>query len=282
MSSNTSKKKPANNTCLEFLKSPALAGLFCFQSTSGFKVLQDAAMKILIAASEIAPFAKSGGLADFVEGMASHLGAAGHEVTVVLPFFRCIRENKSVGAKRSKTRFSVSVGLENLPCEVWEAACPKGVKLRFIQREEFFDRSGLYGADGRDYQDNAARFIFFSKCVTEIARLHLPDVVHLVGWQAAMAAVFLRDQKLHVPTVLSPFSLEYQGNFWSHDFALTNLSGSYFSSQGLEFYGSMNFLKAGIVFADAVVLPSGRFVAEAQTPVLACGLENVLRDILRK
>jgi len=235
-------------------------------------------MKILIAASELSPVSNSGGLADFVQGLSTHLGAAGHEVTVVLPFFRCVRENKASGAKRSKMRFSVPVGSENLSCEIWEATGPKGVKLRFIQREEYFDRTGLYGVDGRDYQDNAARFLFFSKCVTEIARLNMPDAVHLVGWQAAMAAVFIRDQKLAVPTLLSPFSLDYQGNFWSHDFALTNLPGSYFSSEGLEFYGSMNFLKAGIVFADAVVLPGGRFMAGAQTPLYGCGLENVLRQ----
>lgn len=235
-------------------------------------------MKILIAASELAPFARSGGLADFVEGLSTHLGEAGHEVTVVLPFFRGIRENKALGAKRSKMRFQVPVGGESLPCDIWEAAGPRGVKLRFVQREEYFDRTGLYGTDGRDYQDNAARFIFFSKCVAEIARIHLPDAVHLVGWQAAMAAVFIRDQRLHVPTVLFPFSLEFQGNFWSHDFAFTNLPGSYFSADGLEFYGSMNFLKAGIVFADAVVFPGGRFVAGAQTPAHGCGLENVLRE----
>ncbi|MEI8294202.1 MAG: glycogen/starch synthase [bacterium] len=239
-------------------------------------------MKILIAASEMSPFARSGDLADFVEGMSVHLAEAGHEVTVVLPFYRCVRENKALAAKRSRVRFSVPVGGETLPCEIWEAAGPHGARLRFLQREEFFDRTGLYGVDGRDYQDNAARFIFFSKCVTELARLHLPDTVHLIGWQAAMAAVFMSDQKLQVPTVLSPFSLDYQGNFWSHDFALTNLPGSYFSSKGLEFYGSMNFLKAGIVFADAVVLPGGRFVAEAQTQAHGCGLENVLREFSSK
>ena len=235
-------------------------------------------MKILIAASELAPCVNSGGLADFVESLSSHLGTHGHEVTVILPFFRTIKENKILGAKRTKTRFSVRVGGENLSCEVWEAARPHGVRLQFIKREEYFDRSGLYGSDGRDYQDNAARFIFFSKCVTEIARLQSPDVAHLVGWQSAMASVFIHDQKLPVPTVLFPFSLEYQGNFWSHDFALTNLPESYFSAEGLEFFGSMNFLKAGIVFADAVALPGGRFVAEAQTPTYGCGLENVLRE----
>lgn len=235
-------------------------------------------MKILIAASEMTPFVSSGGLADFVQALSTQLAGSGHEVTVVLPYFRGIRENKALGAKRTKSRFAVDVGAQSLSCEVWEAAGPQGLKMRFLQREEFFDRSGLYGADDRDYQDNAARFIFFSKCVTELARLHLPDVVHLVGWQAAMAAVFVKNQKLPVPTVLFPYSLEFQGNFWSHDFALTNLPGTYFSAEGLEFYGSMNFLKSGIVFADAIALPGGRFAAEAQTPAHGCGLENVLRS----
>lgn len=107
------------------MRDPASAGSFCFPSTFGSGVLQDAGMKILIAASEMTPVSNSGGLADFVEGLSSHLGAAGHEVTVVLPFFRCIRENKALGAKRSKTRFSVPVGAENLSCEVWEAAEPR-------------------------------------------------------------------------------------------------------------------------------------------------------------
>ena len=235
-------------------------------------------MKILLAASEMAPWAKTGDFADSVSDLAVHLKKAGNELTLVLPFYRCIRENKSLKAKRTKIRFSIQLGSFRFDCLVWEASGLDGVNLYLIEREEFFDRTGIYGVDDRDYQDNAARFLFFSKAVVELARRDNPDVVHVLGWQPAMAPVFLKAQHIGIPAVLSPCSLEFQGNFWSHDFELTNLPSEYFTADTLEFYGSMNYLKAGIVFADAVVLPSGRHVAEMQTSSLGCGLENVLRE----
>lgn len=235
-------------------------------------------MKILMAASEMAPFARTGEFADEMLALATHLGETGNEVTIVLPYYRCIREEKAHRAKRTKIKFSVPVGPAKLPAEIYEAGAPGGVRVLFVARDEYFDRSGLYCADERDYQDNSARFIFFTKCVVELARRLSPDVVHVHGWQTALLPVFVRDQRLPVATVLTPHSLEYQGNFWSYDFALTNLSGEYFSARGLEFYGSMNCLKAGILFADSVVLPSRRYVAEMQTPEFGCGLENVLRE----
>ncbi len=234
-------------------------------------------MKILIAASEFAPFAQTGDFAAYVEKLAVATAAAGNETTVVLPLYRCIREGKIPGLKRGKLRLNIDLGANRLPAEVWEASGPGGVRLLFIGRDEFFDRTGLYGMDGRDYQDNAARFIFFSKAVVELARRESPDVVHALGWQTALVPVFARDQRLGIPAVLSPVSLEYQGHFWSHDFALTNLPGEWFANV-LEFYGSMNFLKAGIACADAVVLPGALNLAAMQSPEHGCGLENVLRQ----
>ena len=239
-------------------------------------------MKILMAASEVSPMVESGELGGSVGELARAMSRAGHEVTVVVPFYRCIRENKTTGAKKSKIRFSVSLGSSILPCEIWEASGAEGVKFLFVSRDEFFDRSGLYGSDGRDYQDNAARFIFFAKCVAELSRLQLPETIHAIGWQAALTTVFIRHMGLRIPTIFSPVSLSYQGNFWSHDFALTNLPGDYFSAGALEFYGSMNFLKAGIVFSDSVVLPGERFLAGALTPLHGCGLENVLHQFSQK
>ena len=237
-------------------------------------------MKILMAASEMTPFARTGDLADEVLALATNLREAGNDVTVVLPFYRCVREDKSVKARRSKIKFPVPVGPARLPCEIFETATAGGVRVFFVAREEFFDRSGLYGADGRDYQDNAARFIFFTKCVVEIARRlpETPDILHVHGWQTALLPVFVREQRLPGITVLTPHGLEYQGNFWSYDFGLTNLPGDYFSARGVEYYGSMNFLKAGILYADAVVLPGRRHVAVMQTPDHGCGLESVLRE----
>jgi len=233
-------------------------------------------MKILIAASEFAPFAQTGDFAAYVEKLAAAT-AAGNETTVILPLYRCIREGRIPGLKRGKLRLNIDLGANKLPAEVWESSGPGGVRLLFIGRDEFFDRTGLYGMDGRDYQDNAARFIFFSKAVVELARRESPDVVHALGWQAALVPVFARDQRLAIPTVLSPVSLEYQGHFWSHDFALTNLPGEWFANV-LEFYGSMNFLKAGIACSNAVLLPGALNLATMQSPEHGCGLENVLRQ----
>ncbi len=235
-------------------------------------------MKILMAASEMTPFARTGEFADDILALAAHLSEAGHEVSVAIPYYRCVREDKSVKAKRTKMKFSIPVGPAKLAAEIFEAKAPGGVQVFFVARDEFFDRTGLYGADDRDYQDNSARFIFFTKCVLELARKQSPDVLHVHGWQPALLPVFASDQRLPVVTVLTPHGLEYQGNFWSYDFGLTNLAGEYFSARGLEFYGSMNFLKAGILYADSVVLPGRRYVAEMQTPEFGCGLESVLRE----
>jgi starch synthase len=228
----------------------------------------------------MAPFAKAGQLADEVADLAEAVRALGHDVSVVIPFYRSTREGMAKKPKRTGVKFNVSVGPGRYPCEVYEARAGSGVQVFLIGRDEFFDRSGLYGVDGRDYQDNAARFIFLTKCALELARRMepAPDVIHAHGWQTALAPVFLREQQLPFRSVLTPHTLMYQGNFWSYDFALTNLPGEYFSARGVEYYGSMNCLKGGILFADAVVLPGERAVAACQAGRFGSGLESVLRE----
>jgi len=237
-------------------------------------------MNILMAASELAPLVRSGGLADAVAELSGELQKLGNEVSVVLPYYRAIREDKSLKTRKTGVRFSVSVGAGRYPCDIFECKTASGVQVFLVSRDEYFDRSGLYGIDGRDYQDNAARFIFFTKCVVELARRlePSPSIVHLHSWETSLAPVFVREQGLPFRTVLTPHSLEYQGNFWSYDFGLTNLSGDYFSARGVEYFGSMNCLKGGILYADAVVLPGERFVSAAQTGEHGCGLDPVLRE----
>lgn len=241
-------------------------------------------MKILMVASEMTPFAGTGQMADNVADLSANLQAQGHEVEVILPLYRSLEAGKAWKTRKSGIRFQVQVGSSRYPCEIREAVAPSGVKVYFVERDEFFDRSGLYGHEGRDYQDNSARFIFFTKCAIEFARrMEEPvDVVHFHGWQTALGPVLAKDQRLSFSSVLTPHSLEYQGNFWSYDFALTNLPGEYFSARGVEYYGSMNCLKAGILFADAVILPTERAVSEYQTPQHGCGLENILSEYAHK
>ena len=237
-------------------------------------------MKILVASSEMTPFAQTGGLADAVSELTAELTRLGHDVSVAIPYYRTIREGKIGKTKKTRLRFNVQVGSAGIPSEVFETKTPEGVQVFLVARDEFFDRSGFYGVDGRDYQDNAARFIYFTKCVVELAgKLDPPpQILYANGWQTALLPVFVSERRLPFRTVLAPHTLAYQGNFWSYDFGLTNLPGDYFSAHGVEYYGSMNCLKGGILFADAVVLPGERYVSEAQSPEHGCGLENVLRE----
>ena len=237
-------------------------------------------MKILVASSEMTPLARTGGLADAVMELTAELVRLGHDVSVVLPFYRTIREDKLAKTKKARIRFNVQVGSSGIPGEIFETKTPDGIPVFLVARDEFFDRSGFYGVDGRDYQDNAARFVYFTKCAVELAANMdpAPQVLLANGWQTALLPVFVSERRLPFRTVLTPHTLAYQGNFWSYDFALTNLPGDYFSARGVEYYGSMNCLKGGILFADAVVLPGERYVCEAQTPEYGYGLENVLRE----
>lgn len=237
-------------------------------------------MKILLAASELEPFTGPGEFGAAVRSLARGLVARGHEVSVVLPFYHAVRENGAAKAKRTGAKFSVAVGNARYPAAIREMKTPDGVQVFFVEREEFFDRSGLYGTPESDYQDNAARFIFFSRCVIELAKRldPAPEILHAHNWQAALVPVFAAEQRLPFRTVISAHSLAYQGNFWSYDFGLTNLPGEFFSPRGLEYYGSMNLLKGGIMAAERVILPGPRLVSEAQTPAHGCGLDPVLRE----
>lgn len=235
-------------------------------------------MKILMAGSEMAPLARTGGLGDVIQSLPVELTKLGHEVSMILPYYRSLRENKALKPKNTGVRFSVPLGDRWVEAEVLEAVAPNGVQLFLVQHEEFFDRSGLYGTDGRDYEDNAARFIFFSKAVLELAgRLTpAPDLIHVHDWQTALIPVLVKDRSLPFKTVLTIHNLAYQGSFWGVDFGLTNLPSRYYDS--LEFFGNINLLKAGIQFADAITTVSERYAREIQTAEFGCGLDGVVRS----
>ncbi len=235
-------------------------------------------------ASEMAPFARSGALADTLHCLPSALQKRGHKVSVILPLYRSVLEQKQYDFKKTGVRFSVSVGEAQQECEVFEARAENGVQIFFIRRDEFFDRSGLYGNEGRDYQDNSARFIFFSKCAVELARrlTPSPDLVHGHDWQCGMIPVYSKFRNLPFPHVLTVHELSFQGNFWSCDFALTNLPPDYFSPGGVEFYGSLNFLKAGMLFSDQVVFPSEMFISDAMQTGHGCGMEALIQELRDK
>jgi starch synthase len=236
-------------------------------------------MKILMATSEFSPLGSTGDLGDQVRTLAIELKKLGHDVSVVMPFYRSIREGKN-NIRPDNIDFQVNLGGKRASSDIVETISPDGIQVYLVRRDEYFDRSGIYGADGRVYEDNAERFIFFAKAVLELA-LRIspsPELIHCHDWTTALIPVFVRDRQMPFRTVLTLHNLEHQGSFWSFDFALTGLPGSYFSASGLEFYGRLNFLKSGILYADAVTLPGEVVLFDAFTPQHGFGLDSVLRE----
>jgi starch synthase len=242
-------------------------------------------MKILIAASEMVPFAKTGGLADMVGGLSRELQAMGHEVICVMPFYRAVAQAASE-ARPSGVKITVPVGVKQVSADILETRMADGRRALFVRRDEYFDRSHLYRIAERDYEDNAERFIFFSKAVVSLAHtLNLqPDVIHCHDWQTALVPVFLRwisgasaTRDRQPRTVFTIHNLAYQGIFWGFDFPMTNLPAEYFTADSLEFFGHLNCMKGGIIFSDVVTTVSRKYAEEIQTGMFGFGLEAVLQ-----
>lgn len=237
-------------------------------------------MKILMASSEMSSLARTGGLGDVLETLPAALREDKNDVSVVLPLYRTIRENPRLRLRNTGVEFRVQIGAKSVDAGVFETIAPNGTQVFLIRRDEYFDRTGIYGVDGRDYEDNSERFIFFSKAFLELSRRMepTPDILHVHDWQTALVPALVRDWGLPFKTVLTIHNLAYQGSFHGYDFGLTNLPGGYFSAWGLEFFGNMNLLKGGILFADAITTVSEPYFREIQTPEAGCGLHQVVRE----
>jgi starch synthase len=240
-------------------------------------------MKILFAASEAAPFAKTGGLADVAGSLPPALAELGHEVTVVMPRYRQV----DVAAYRLKPVFSlfVPLGTWRERCDVLKGKLGRNVTVYFINKDVYYDRPELYGTAQADYPDNAERFIFFSRAVLELCiALDLrPDIVHCNDWQTGLVPLYLKKIYHEAPTlrraksVFTVHNLGYQGLFWHWDLNLTGLGWDVFTPEGLEFWGKMSLLKAGLMYADSITTVSRTYSREIQTPEYGAGLEGVLR-----
>jgi starch synthase len=241
-------------------------------------------MRIVFAASEMSPFARTGGLGDALEGLPATLADRGHEVSVCLPCYRALRHDPSLKVRETGVELSIPMRDARVVASVMECTAPNGVQIFLIRRDEYFDRDALYGIDGRAYDDNAERFIFFSKAVVELARRISPppEIVHVHDWQAALIPLLIKDRRLPFRSVLTIHNLAYQGNFWAPDFGLLNLGGDYFTARGVEFYGQVNLIKGGILFADRVTTVSERYAREIQTPEFGAGLDAVVREHAHK
>jgi len=232
-------------------------------------------------ASEATPFVKTGGLADVLGSLPPELKALGHDVAVVLPWYResrvgesdCVLEHVPVwlGTKSYLMRLHVSV--------------VRGVPHYLVECPALFDRDGVYVAVDGEFPDNHIRFAALSRAALVVARrLFRPDVLHCHDWQAALAPVFLRSALANDPTflgvrtLLTIHNLGYQGVFARWQLGEAGLDGSVFHPGGVEFYGDVNLLKGGIASSDAVSTVSKGYAKEIQTPEFGFRLDGLLRE----
>jgi starch synthase len=246
-------------------------------------------MRILLASSEVHPYSKTGGLADMVGALGKALARGGHEIRIVTPLYRDVRE-KFPQIKREDWQFDLPLGARRVQAELFSLEAETGLTVYFVQQPEFYFREELYQQDDISYADNDERFVFFSKCVAHLARYWpwRPDIVHVNDWQTALVPALMLHQH-HAegwgnppPVCLSIHNLAYQGVFPAAAFALTNLPPEYFTVDGAEFYGGMNCLKAGIVYADVITTVSPRYAREITTEEFGCGLDDLLRKHQKK
>ncbi|MFH0953657.1 MAG: glycogen synthase GlgA [Verrucomicrobiota bacterium] len=239
-------------------------------------------MKIIYAASEIVPFASTGGLADMGAALPRALVKHSVEVFRVMPLYRTVAEG-GFALKDTGLRLDIPVGFRVYRAEVWVSEEP-APRTYFIRRDEFFDRSQLYSLPDRDYDDNFERFVFFQKAVVAlIDALGLrPDIVHTSDWQAGLIPLFLRHgvqgagRNAVEKTVFTIHNLAYQGIFSGSLYSLTNLPFFCFNIDVLEFYGNINCMKGGIAAASAVTTVSRTYAQEIRTEEFGCGLHGML------
>ena len=244
-------------------------------------------LNILIAASEVVPFAKSGGLADVAGALPKALRDLGHDVRIVMPRYYIVDKEK-YGLKPLEGSLGVPMGsMGEAWAGVFEAVLPgSDVPVYFIEHEGFFGRKGLYDEDGEGYGDNDNRFIFFSKAVMQLAKkLHFrPDVIHANDWHTASIPVLLNTTYAYDPdfehtgTLLSIHNLQHQGKFYMGAMDVLGIGWEHYNADELEEYQGVNLLKGGIIHADAINAVSKKYAQEIRTPEFGWGLDGLINE----
>jgi starch synthase len=240
-------------------------------------------MKILLVAPEVAPLAKTGGLADVAGALPRELRRLGHDVRVILPYYRVTRE-KGFPLTADSWPVQAQIG-GGLARGLVRETLLDGIPVYLVEHHGYFDRPQLYGTADGDYPDNAERFGFFCRAVLDFLRHgpFQPQVLHLNDWQTGLIPVLLRNELATDPvyaaigTLLTIHNLGYQGLFPPEAMAALGLPRELFTIDGLEYYGQLSLLKGGVLFADILTTVSPTYCREIQRPALGHGFDGILR-----
>lgn len=242
-------------------------------------------LKIAFIASECAPFAKTGGLADVVGALPQALRRLGHESIVILPKYAAIDDLK-YGLKPFLSPLGVWMGDSQEWCSTHMTEY-EGVPVYFIESQKYFERYGLYhDADFNDYQDNARRYGFFCRAALQLCRDmgFAPDIVHAHDWQTAAACAYLKIWDWADPllggaaSLLTIHNVAYQGVYNAADYNYLGLQWGNFTADKFEDHGRINLLKGGIHYADMVNTVSPTYASETRTPIGGFGLAPYLNN----
>lgn len=239
-------------------------------------------MKILFVSSEVFPFAKTGGLADVLGALPEALSKRNHSCSVILPLYKCVREN---GFSPAPFKKDLSVEI-NRRKEAFNLYLLKhgNVSVYFIEKDEYYKRDYLYGTPQGDYPDNALRFGFFAKAViASMSHIGKQDILHCNDWQSALIPLYIRffhkegSEFGGTKVLFTIHNMAYQGLFGREAMDVLDLPGELFIPDRLEFYGKMSFMKAGIIYSDAITTVSEGYSHEILMPEFGCGLDGLLR-----
>jgi starch synthase len=234
-------------------------------------------LKILIVAAEVAPFAKTGGLADVAGSLPKALAKMGHDVRIVMPKYKQIMEGEYVVDYPVEMDHHVESGILK-KTRLYSGTIEIPVYL--IDNHQYFYRDGIY-----NFPDEAERFNFFDKAILGMLSKigWQPHIIHCNDWQSGMVPMILRTKYADDPyyqtigTLFTIHNLQYQGLFPRQMLTPLGLGDEYFTQERLEFYGQINFMKAGLVYTDLINTVSKKYALEIQTSEYGERIDGLLR-----
>ena len=235
-------------------------------------------LKILFVSSEVSPYAKSGGLGDVAGSLPKALRTRGVDVRVVFPRYKTVREDLMPNLKYLDG-FTVNLSWRRQSASIY--TFDSDVPMYMIQNDYYFGRDGFYG-----YSDDYERFAFFSKAAVEfLTKIDFQaDIIHFNDWQTGLGPLYLKDLYSgflffqNIKTLFTIHNLKYQGVFGREILWAVDLNDGYFTSGKLEFYEKVSYMKAGLVYSDAISTVSESYAQEIKTSQYGYGMDGILRE----
>ena len=225
-------------------------------------------MNIFFASPEVAPFAKTGGLADVAGSLPKALHEISCKVTVILPYYKCVKE----------------MNLRLKPFKVEEFSflelTKDNVRYVFLVNDGYYMRDNLYSEPTGDYPDNHLRFSYYCRAIASLALYEKPNLIHCNDWETGLVPLYLKIKKSNIKTLFTIHNIGYQGLFKKDVLKEIAIPSKFYNIKGIEYYRKVSFLKAGIVYSTAISTVSKRYSEEILTPKFGCGMDGILNTRL--